>query len=582
MPEGLPEPIVSLPPNPSVGQLQDALKSKKPTCAGISASYSCGNHDNVPQYSGSIVSVAAGDEIAMNSMVLSVVSIDGSGNGEGLIKVPMMNNIKLGVTLSGIKVAEGGCVVSGRAELSGVSASLLTDKQRATLEKAYAAYNQILDVAYENADGLAKGINDVKDYFEALKAKKEATRKLLAQSNLEDLSEVLNNCAEIVSQSRVAQDSLEKTICLIKTGKAKGNIAKLEKASKANIDFINKLGPALAQCQNTTFTPWAEQPCKGPCGESFVVDYSDFNCQKELSDVFGKPEKSFCKQFKGIMIYGHAEAKKQTLVDLGSVKSIKGTEYKQAILTPHYCEDGTLVGYSVGMYDKDNVFKSIVLQIGVNNVEDFKINYDIYIRAASMYYLAGEPSENMKKMSVAAIDGDFLKLWQGVTQEWKDCFSNFDCLASVIMATAGGALNMYKTVPPKVKAQINSRHNLSSNAIAKSSKAAEINTMAPKSVLSEDLKSYNSGYYSKLKNGNILINGNEYILKNNGTTLFPFKGKEFVILTEGQYRAIKSLKNIPDNLIDKITGEKILDKVLRIEKCTDADVKFAKEFIQKY
>jgi hypothetical protein len=150
------------------------------------------------------------------------------------------------------------------------------------------------------------------------------------------------------------------------------------------------------------------------------------------------------------------------------------------------------------------------------------------------------------------------------------------------MATAGGALNMYKTVPPKVKAQINSRHNLSSNAIAKSSKAAEINTMAPKSVLSEDLKSYNSGYYSKLKNGNILINGNEYILKNNGTTLFPFKGKEFVILTEGQYRAIKSLKNIPDNLIDKITGEKILDKVLRIEKCTDADVKFAKEFIQKY
>jgi hypothetical protein len=49
-------------------------------------------------------------EIAMNSMVLSVVTIDGSGNGEGLIKVPMMGNIKLGVRLSGIQVAEGGCV----------------------------------------------------------------------------------------------------------------------------------------------------------------------------------------------------------------------------------------------------------------------------------------------------------------------------------------------------------------------------------------------------------------------------------------------------------------------------------------
>ena len=120
LPEGLPEPIASLPPNPSVEQLQEVLKSKKPTCAGITASYSCGNYDNVPQYNGAIVPVSAGDEIAMNSMVLSVVSIDGSGNGEGLIKVPMrcddsLNNIKLGVTLSDIKVAQGGCIVAGKA-----------------------------------------------------------------------------------------------------------------------------------------------------------------------------------------------------------------------------------------------------------------------------------------------------------------------------------------------------------------------------------------------------------------------------------------------------------------------------------
>ncbi|MFN3785123.1 MAG: hypothetical protein ACK4R6_14490, partial [Spirosomataceae bacterium] len=140
LPQGLPEPIESLPPNATVEQLQAALKSKKPTCAGINLAYVCGNHDNVPQYNGAIVSVSAGDEIAMNSMVLSVVDIDGSGNGSGLIKVPMLNNIKLGVTLSGIKVAEGGCVVAGKAELSGVSASILTDKQRVNLEKAYTAY----------------------------------------------------------------------------------------------------------------------------------------------------------------------------------------------------------------------------------------------------------------------------------------------------------------------------------------------------------------------------------------------------------------------------------------------------------
>jgi hypothetical protein len=174
LPEGLSEPIASLPPNPSVEQLQNALKSKKPNCAGISASYSCGNHDSVPQYSGSIVSVAAGDEIAMNSMVLSIVSIDGSGNGEGLIKVPMMNNIKLGVTLSGIKVAEGGCVVAGRAELSGVSASVLTDKQRATLEKAYAAYNQVLDLAYENAGAIAETYNSLTELYEKIAQKTQA------------------------------------------------------------------------------------------------------------------------------------------------------------------------------------------------------------------------------------------------------------------------------------------------------------------------------------------------------------------------------------------------------------------------
>jgi tetratricopeptide (TPR) repeat protein len=287
LPEGLPEPIVSLPPNQSVGQLQTALKTLKPTCAGIVSEYSCGNHDTAPAYGGEIISVNAGDEVAMNTMIISIVDIDGSGNGSGLIKVPMMNNIKIGVALSGIKVAKGGCIVAGKAETSGIDVAILNEKQRQNLAKAYEIYKKTLDIAEELAPEIAKGINDVKDYFEALKAKKEATRKLLAQSNLEDLSEVLNNCAEIVSQSRVAQDSLEKTICLIKTGKAKGNIAKLEKASKANIDFINKLGPALAQCQNTTFTPWAEQPCKGPCGESFVVDYSDFNCQKEMSGVFG-------------------------------------------------------------------------------------------------------------------------------------------------------------------------------------------------------------------------------------------------------------------------------------------------------
>ena len=271
---------------PTTEQLQTALKTLKPTCAGIVSEYSCGNHDTAPAYSGEIISVNTGDEVAMNTMIISIVDIDGSGNGSGLIKVPMMNNIKIGVALSGIKVAKGGCIVAGKAETSGIDVAILNEKQRQNLVKAYEIYKITLDIAEELAPEIAKGINSVKDNFEALKAKIEATRKLLAQSNLEDLSEVLNNCAEIVSQSRTAQDSLEKTICLIKTGKAKGNIAKLEKASKANIDFINKLGPALVQCQSKpNWQNWEQTHGEGgPCAD---FDYSEFECKKELKGVFG-------------------------------------------------------------------------------------------------------------------------------------------------------------------------------------------------------------------------------------------------------------------------------------------------------
>ena len=88
----------TLPENPTVEQLQTALKSKKPTCNGINLPYICGNHDNVPKYSGTLVSVNSGDEIAMNSMIISVVSIDGNGNGDGLIKVPCGATFRWGMS----------------------------------------------------------------------------------------------------------------------------------------------------------------------------------------------------------------------------------------------------------------------------------------------------------------------------------------------------------------------------------------------------------------------------------------------------------------------------------------------------
>jgi hypothetical protein len=62
-----------------LSNLQAALNTRKPFCAGISNYYSCGNHDVLPQYTGNLVPVGVGDEIAMNSVVLSVVRIDGEG-----------------------------------------------------------------------------------------------------------------------------------------------------------------------------------------------------------------------------------------------------------------------------------------------------------------------------------------------------------------------------------------------------------------------------------------------------------------------------------------------------------------------
>ena len=71
----------------------------------------------------------------------------------------MLNNIKLGVTLSDIKVAQGGCIVAGKAETSGIDVAVLNDKQRQVLKKAYAVYQQVLNVAAENAGAIAETYN---------------------------------------------------------------------------------------------------------------------------------------------------------------------------------------------------------------------------------------------------------------------------------------------------------------------------------------------------------------------------------------------------------------------------------------
>ena len=99
-------PVINL-QTASSEQILKALNKKKPNCSGLVAEYKCGNND-IPVYTGSLISVGTGDEVAMNSMRMTVVSIDGSGNGFAQIIVPAMNKIKLNVALEGIQVAEGG------------------------------------------------------------------------------------------------------------------------------------------------------------------------------------------------------------------------------------------------------------------------------------------------------------------------------------------------------------------------------------------------------------------------------------------------------------------------------------------
>jgi predicted chitinase len=287
----VPSSVPILPPNASVEQLQEAIKSKKPTCAGISASYSCGNHDNVPQYNGAIVPVSAGDDIAMNSMVLSVVSIDGSGNGEGLIKVPMLNNIKIGVALSGIKVAEGGCIVAGKAETSGIDVAVLNDKQRQVLKKAYAVYQQVLNVAAENAGAIAETYNSIADLYNGIAQKTQA---------------ILDKVNEGKKISKAEQKALAEMKKKAKEGIDK-QIAYFTKkfGSEGSGEIIKLVNLASQSCTCEAYTETSE-PKKGPnanAGEWILYDDDCKKCleeDKKRQQEMAKLAKAFEEKLKAI------------------------------------------------------------------------------------------------------------------------------------------------------------------------------------------------------------------------------------------------------------------------------------------
>ncbi|WP_435355898.1 N-acetylmuramidase domain-containing protein [Emticicia sp. SJ17W-69] len=273
LPEGIPASLPILPQNATVEQLQAALKTKKPTCSGIVCSYSCGNHDTTPTYNGTIIQVNTGDEVAMNSLVLSIVSIDGSGNGSGLIKIPMMNNVKLGVTLSGIQVAEGGCVVAGRAELSGISASVLTEQQRVNLEKAYTTFNQIIDAGIVNAGAIAETYNDIAELYNGMAKKTQA------------MLDKLNNGEKISQRDAKALEEMKKqaTVATDKMIEA----LKTKFGSEGSEEFIAFLKSTTESC---VCSADIEKPKKGPNAE-FYFSFDD-DCKKCLEEQKKKQEQA--------------------------------------------------------------------------------------------------------------------------------------------------------------------------------------------------------------------------------------------------------------------------------------------------
>jgi hypothetical protein len=292
-----PRELAVLPTNPTVEQLQTALKKQKPKCAGVTASYSCGSHDGVPQYSGSTITVGSGDEIAMNSLIISVVNLDGTGNGRGIITIPMLNKGKVGVTLSGIVVAEGGCIVQGKAEVSDVDVSVLSDAQRQVLMLAHAALNYGADAGIANAAKIAKGINEtmaaIENFAKSINEKKRNTRAMLENYSIDKEGILINSCTDISKEGQAMHDSLNKIICLIKSGKIKADLNKLQAAHKANMDFMNTLAPALAECQNKTdWKTFKEEPCKGPCSNLPDVYVVGEKCPTAMKNALGAPNKT--------------------------------------------------------------------------------------------------------------------------------------------------------------------------------------------------------------------------------------------------------------------------------------------------
>ena len=168
-----------------------------------------------------------------------------------------------------------------------------------------------------------------------------------------------------------------------------------------------------------------------PPPDPSVSSYAAFgNSPIWLSDVRGDTP----------MIYGQAQALGKTLNDKGGVQddAAHSFAYKDANIVPALNKNGDLVGYNV--YDGRTNRDMPVMQLDAGDLGDFKNNYANYMLGAGLYYISGEPSDGIKKMSAGIATGNAGLYWQGAGEEW----SNPANIAQAGLATLGAGVSLFE------------------------------------------------------------------------------------------------------------------------------------------
>jgi GH24 family phage-related lysozyme (muramidase) len=199
----------------------------------------------------------------------------------------MFQNAEVGVTLSGVKVAEGGCIIEGKAELSGVDIALLNEQQRAKLAIAYAIFVQATDAIYDHAEVISETYNSIADLYKGIAKKTQ------------NLIDKLNNGQKITKRETKELEELKKQAADKMNKSADYFLKSLgNKGAQPILDLIRTANESCV-CDLET-----EEVKKGPVFDDIFVNLED--CKKCLEEQKKKQEqvallaKEFEKRFKSM------------------------------------------------------------------------------------------------------------------------------------------------------------------------------------------------------------------------------------------------------------------------------------------